>query len=401
MRVIVFSDLHLEQGYPLGSPEEELENTRMRDAAHVLNRIAQQDADILIFGGDVGATATPKPTAVRLMQKFLADFIRGHQEREAFLLDGNHDFRPAKTNVLDTIAAGHHGRSVVHTPVVVEHGDLQIGFLPWTPPSRMLSDGAQTKEDANRAATAALLAVEQGLRAQIDPRRPSLLVAHWMLAGSNMPSGGDLMQISEPILPVHELEAGPWSAIVAGHNHQAQQVGPRTWVCGPPMRTSWGEESLQPSYMLLEWDAAGQLDVRYCPTDDRPLSTIRCDTEQVGRWLDGEADLADLLNLLDPDSYREHVVRVILEVSDQQCGQITIDGRAREILDVLAMQGAAKVVGPQLEVQTNRERRTEVKVEIDPLQALGQWLDTQKIDGDLRDRVQEQAPAIINTEVNL
>jgi kynureninase len=110
----------------------------------------------------------------------------------------------------------------------------------------------------------------------------------------------------------------------------------------------------------------------------------------------GDADLADVLNLYDENTYRGAIVRLTAECTPEL--QAALLAREHEIAHILtAGQGAAKVLTPiEVKVQrAERERRTELAVDVEPMSALTEYLDREGVAGDLRELVLEEAAKVL------
>lgn len=375
----MFSDLHLESGFHLGEVDIELGNSRMRDAERILDQIVSEDCDLLVFAGDMARTALPKPPAYNLLQKALR---RSKADRIAFLM-GNHDFGQELACCLDVVAGVVPRSRVFTAPKLTDAGGIQLGVLPWTPPSRLFAAAPHDPRRMNQIATDALLAVVRGMAAKIDPTRPSLLVGHWLLGGGKLQTGSEVVEAREPILPVEDLETGPWDCCLFAHNHVHQQIGHRSWHIGPPMVGGFGEQDLEPGYMVVEWPGP---DVRFVPTHDRRLLTVDVEAGTAAEMIKGtiatRGTLADLNGA---------VVRVRVRASEDEAARLQTSGDLREFVALLRAAGAVKVVGPQLIVErAERERRTDLSVEVEPVRALGPWLDQRGVDAGLRPLVEAE-----------
>lgn len=379
MRVVVFSDVHLDGGYALGDADEQWGNTRLRDARDVLRAICSTPCDVLVFAGDMATGPTPGPAALSVMQ----DALSTAQADAIALVMGNHDYGGLARSSLDVVAAGVPKHThVFHHAELIKLAGLQIAALPWAPPQRFYSEGESTA-DSHRRCALALEDLTRGLAAELDTTRPSLLVAHWLLAGSALASGSDIISANEPLLSVADLEAsGPWSAIVGGHNHAAQQVSDRSWVVGSPMRDSFGEEDLQPGYLIIDIDG-GVTTVERVPTSDRPLRTVRLDPDAL---LVGEPDLPDVTDA---------VVRLVGARTDEQARALIAADRDSAAIDACFMAGAAKVIGPRWDTTRERRARSDLHVDADPRDALARWLDTQNLTPAERELVTAEAHTIM------
>jgi DNA repair exonuclease SbcCD nuclease subunit len=415
MKVIVFGDLHLESGFHLGASDPEYGNTRMRDAEKVLHAIAlaAKDADALIFAGDMAKGPRPGPLAYRL-------FIDAFRMLPAhvFLLRGNHDYVQGTGSCLGILA-----RSLTPPDLMLPLGAithpcvkkiaaadgtcaLQIGFLPWSPPSRMFEQAPNDPAGLMALVAGRLTDIALELASEIDISIPSLLVGHWLAEGPffQMP---DVMRAGEPILDVTRLEAAGWGTILMGHYHEAAQLGDRSFYIGSPMRGSFGEAHLTPGYIECEWGPVTE-EVSFTRTrrlelPDRPLVTLdlteymaTVSTEQAQQpgWQPSWEVWATDRGLAGfegtPASWEGPVVRVSYSTRPEMAAASAAN--AKMLIDDLYLAGALKVVGPQVTIlQPERETRSDIDVSTDPLAALDRWMDQADVAEGLRDEVRAAA----------
>src|SRR4029077_15305234 len=145
------------------------------------------------------------------------------------------------------------------------------------------------------------------------------------------------------------LESGPWTAILAGHNHLHQQLGDHTWHVGAPLRTSWGESRYEPGYMVFDDGAsAGAASwMTFHPTEDMRL--VRLDLNGDNPWVFGDV--------------RGALVRVRVSCSEERANELAHSGELLKLREELMSNGAAKVIGPQLDVQRERRARSDLHTE--------------------------------------
>jgi len=414
VRVVLFSDLHLESGSVLGSPDPEYGNSRYRDAEKTLETIAAAaaGADALIFAGDMTKGPRPGPLAYRL---FIEALQPACLDKPFWAVRGNHDFLVEASPVQvvgKALAQGEYALAAgaVTRPCVKVIGrsstfpGLQIGFLPWSPPSRMFEKAPNDPAELMRLVGDTLADIANGLVQELDPDLPSILIGHWLAEGPlfTMP---DVMRSGEPIIHAARLETGPWDAILFGHYHEHLQIGPRSWYIGAPMRSGFGEEDLQPGFVEVEWDdSITELDrralanaqlvppatapkhigtVRHVPLEDRSLIT----------W-DIDEDLGELGTEHVGPAVAGAIVRLRYECAPEQAAEKA--ARAADLVEQLYAAGALKVIGPKVEIiSPEREARSELTVDVDPLTALDAWLEQAEVPEGLHDAVRAEARAIV------
>jgi DNA repair exonuclease SbcCD nuclease subunit len=374
---VVFSDLHLESGSQLGWPDTEVGNTRIRDAQAVLEQIANEECDVLIFGGDAGRTARLGPTSYRVLQ----DALAASKAKYRLLVVGNHDWHPEANNALHVLEASVDRTVLLDRPRLVKAGGIQIGALPWMPPNKLFEKAKHSPREMNRLMADRLLALTRGLATKLNPHEPSLLVGHWLVSRSILPVKQSILEIQEPVLSSDDLRGcGPWDFFCFGHNHTHAKVDSNVWVVGSPMRTSFNEEGHTTGYLRLEWVPTDSnpnphewLKTEYVETTDRKLMTVE---------VEGGA--------IPPDpAYTDAVVRVRATINEGE----GFDGR--RIVEQLYDAGAHKVVGPQVTVHRTEQQRSDMTPEMEPQEALTRWLDAQGIDGRLRERALAEAERVM------
>lgn len=376
-RAVIFGDLHLEAGSHLGWPDPDYGSTRIRDAIPVLEQIAQTPCDVLVFLGDAGRTARLKPTSYRLLQ----DAMGSSRSKFRVLLMGNHDFTNESACALDVIANSIDNAIMVSKPQIVKAGGIQIGGLPWVPPSRVFSEVPNNPREMNKALREKLLAFMRGMGAKLDPAIPSLLVGHWLISGSELPVDAKLLEVSEPVLPTPEFKGcGGWDYFVFGHNHVHAKVTPNCWVAGAPMRSSFGEEGHQTGYVMVEWNSTGSR-IEQVVTGDRELLTL--DFEPG--W--NPASLGDLGGA---------VVRLRASTDEEGARMIAQD--SRRIVEAAYAAGASKVVGPQVTVRREERPRSGLSPEMEPAEALAKWLAARELSEGERERVLAEASSIMEAQ---
>jgi DNA repair exonuclease SbcCD nuclease subunit len=410
VKLLVFSDLHLEAGSKLGTTDKEFGSTRLRDAAATLGRIraaADEEGVVgVVFGGDIGRTPRPGPLAYRLFN----DAFRRMRAPHFLAVQGNHDYLPERDGTaLHVVAQALRGRALARpqvlrlrvAPQLTESTsmltELQVGVLPWTPPTMLFDRAPNDPRELNKLVAARLHEIAVGLGEQLDPTLPSVLIGHWHVAGEDLP---DIIRDAEPVLDPDLLEAsGPWDALLFGHYHLPGRLGKKTWSIGPPMRTSFGEDTVETGYLEVVWSGWHAPDekpedvayVRQVPLPDRELVTIE---------LDADAVLSGTMPGIPVRALRNAIVRVRYTCSEEQARAMAA-GPVRRYIDQVYEHGALRVIGPEVTVlREERERRSALRADVAPLSALDTYMEKQEVPEDLRARVREEAERVVGEEVD-
>jgi DNA repair exonuclease SbcCD nuclease subunit len=246
----VLSDLHLEAGGSLGRPDADLGNTRLADARRILGKIMETPCDVLLFLGDLARGPRPGPVAYSIAAEA---FARSPAKR-IVLLQGNHDFGGERYSCLHVLADSLPNAEVVTTPKLLDIEGLQVGCLPWTPPNRLFDKAPHQPRKMSRLVAERLVDIARGLSQELDPARPSILIAHWLIAGEKLLSGIPVMETREPLIPAADLEASTdFDLAIAGHNHRRQVLSETIFCLGPPMRGGWGEQDAETGFGVVTW----------------------------------------------------------------------------------------------------------------------------------------------------
>lgn len=137
----------------------------------------------------------------------------------------NHD-GAGQFNVLSEMFSDCPNVHIVITPQVISFDDVDIAVLPGFDRGtyRAKFPGLSSDEE-NVAFTQELSNIVLGLKAQCDPAKKSILMAHYTVPGCNTESGQVMMLAQfEPVLAREALLAADYDLTVLGHIHRPQKV---------------------------------------------------------------------------------------------------------------------------------------------------------------------------------
>ncbi|MCL4836445.1 MAG: metallophosphoesterase [Thermoanaerobaculia bacterium] len=384
-RILCVADLHLGASPGLGrapyGPESRLADQERAWLA-VCELAVNERVELVLFAGD--AFHRPRPTPSEILAFRAGLDLLSRYGIEVIAVDGNHDVAspdlPSALSIFD-------GLILSRTPDVIawkpEDGpssapaELSVATLPWAPPARLVADrGGGDRDDIHRDAAEVLLDVARLLRAQCPPGTPAVLMGHWSVSGASLPAGMLADDLREVVLPLADLEAMGWDAMVFGHLHRPQGLGAGlACYTGSPAVVDWGEAEVPHGVWILDLDGSGAREFRLVEIPDRPFVTLPLSAHEI------ETDY-DL-----PPEIDGAVVRVRYTATREQAAAISDAALARALYDA----GAWRVSVQPTILREERARVGGLDDTISADAALDLWLDTQDIPGGLRAQVRAAA----------
>jgi exonuclease SbcD len=396
MKVLAIPDLHCfydnysrvgEDGIP-----SRLSDFRQTSDA-VVRLAVRERVDVAVAPGDYFVNPRPAPRAIIEVARMFSSL----EEAGITVVgcNGNHDTPgPGQPGPVDVIATL--GRSAwgITSPQVVVANGLQVAVLPWAKPSAFIQD-AENVGDANQRTSEALLGIAHALSAQLDHTRQAILIGHWAVAGCQT-SSGQVLFGEEPTLPLSELQALPFQAVIMGHIHKPQlwtgpgrpstihpgavQLVPPVIHTGALTRRDFGEENDPRGAYIVD------LDTREVAWHDLPTRRFLTIDLEVG-------DENDIEHVLHGQPTSGAIVRARYRANEEEAKRF--DHGA--ILKALHDSGAYQVAGIFPEVDRGeRGREASITESTGPIEALEKWLQLRSdISGDLRAKVMAEAATLL------
>lgn len=365
-RFLATADQHLGAGPDLGlHPGDRLaEQEEVWRATLALAR--EYECDAVLHGGDLFDKRRPTPEEVLAATRPLVEH-RDEGGCPVVMVLGNHERSGVSEATMPAVLSLSDFMHVAHAPEVDEFAGVSIAMLPWAPVARIVAahDGGD-RDDVNAYAAELLVATARGLRAKVDG--PAILLSHFMVSGSALPSGLPVEQTHEPVLELAELEALGFDACVFGHVHKGQVFGEGTFYVGSPMPVDFGETGYDHGCFILEPDTlSGAYVPRFVPIASRRLVTL---------------DYSDVDELADDVASGMiaggEIVKVRLAVTREQAQRLDVAALKRDLYEA----GAYKVASVSLDVEREERARVEgLSEEIDEMQALRMWCESVGING--------------------
>lgn len=362
-----------------GTRYERESGDRLRDHAALLQVIAQtaieHDVQAVLNAGDTFDGPSVSPAQEQVFADFVATCRDAGIPVLTLLGNGSHDLAQKPVTALE-IFRHIEGVEIFTQPAVRMVGETAVCMLPWTPVSRLIAARGGGDRDDNYALGAQLLIeVARELRAQVES--PCVLMLHFAVEGAALPNGLPVEEKArEPILPLAELEALGFDAVVAGHIHRAQRfdtndvgsVGSSRFYTGSPMCLNFGEANIEHGVWLLTVDEQGATS-DFLPLPSRPFVTIDVHVDAlISGAFDQTGDVVD-------GRVVDAIARARYTATEEQARRID----HAEITRVLLDAGAHKVfILPEI-VRADRARVAGVDEDLEPLAALAMWVDANEV----------------------
>lgn len=235
MKILQTADWHLGT---FRSPVKDGVNLRTEDTKRCLDelvRVAKEEQpDYSLISGDVfhvGRLWSDRCceeiiTAIHYIRELAA------VSKQVIVMRGtpNHDGE-GQFNVLSEMFADCQNVHIVITPQVISFDDVDIAVLPGFDRGayRAKFPGLSSDEE-NVVFTQELANIVTGLKAQCEPNKKSVLMAHYTVPGCNTESGQTMMLTQfEPIIPQEALMAAGYDLVALGHIHRPQRILSQDW----------------------------------------------------------------------------------------------------------------------------------------------------------------------------
>ena len=235
MKILQTADWHLGT---FRSPVKDGVNLRTEDTKRCLDELVRvakdEQPDYSLISGDVfhvGRLWSDRCceeiiTAIYYIRELAA------VSKQVIVMRGtpNHDGE-GQFNVLSEMFADCQNVHIVITPQVISFDDVDIAVLPGFDRGayRAKFPGLSSDEE-NVVFTQELANIVTGLKAQCEPNKKSVLMAHYTVPGCNTESGQTMMLTQfEPIIPQEALMAAGYDLVALGHIHRPQRILSQDW----------------------------------------------------------------------------------------------------------------------------------------------------------------------------
>lgn len=229
MKIFHSADWHIGN---FKGPEKDGVNLRSLDTKRCLDfmvkRAEQEHPELVLVSGDIfhaGKTWSDRcceevVMAIDIITQLAAVAGQVVVMRGTPNHDGNGPFKVLKTHFgsIDNV-------HIVVTPKIVQTDYADIAVLPGFDRGEYRAKfPGLGKEEENEVFTQELSNIVMGFRTQCRPDRPSILMAHYTVPGSNTESGqSQILTQFEPIIPTESLVAADYDLVALGHIHRPQE----------------------------------------------------------------------------------------------------------------------------------------------------------------------------------
>jgi len=412
MKVLQTADWHLGT---FRSPVKDGVNLRTEDTKRCLDemiRVAGEERpDYVLVSGDVFHVGRPTAAADRCCEEIVTatHYIRELSvvSKHVIVMRGtpNHD-GIGQFNVLNEIFYDCQNVHIITTPQVLSFGDMDIAVIPGFDSGIYRSKfPGLSKDDENTAITNELGNIVTGLKAQCEPDKVSILMAHYTVPGCNMESGQTaFLSQFEPVILPEALLAADYDLVALGHIHRPQQVLSHEWFySGAINALNFNDEGQERGFWIhyFEEGAFGSTgmvftDSQFFKTPIREFKTIVLDDDDISQL---NVNVIDMVA-----AYRwrgeidEKIVRVLYSCTEENAKILNKAVLEKELLDDGAFM-VWEILPDKIEEFANK---TELSNTTDPEANLVRYLEEKQFPPEkIQELVVKARPIIADAEASM
>jgi exonuclease SbcC len=269
--------------------------------------------------------------------------------------------------------------------ITTSNGPVQIVAVPGFDKARLrLFCPGVDKETENRNATALINDIMLGLSTELDKSKPSVLVAHYTVSGSEADNGSTFLAGQDVVVLPATIDAMGVDLACFGHIHKPQRLVCQTpaFYCGSVNQLTFNDEGTEHGFYIHTID--GQVSSEFAVTPERKHFTLRLSPEDVSAFITGGVAPT-------PDGISDAVVRVRYSCTAEQDKAFN---RA-ELQKYLMQAGAFYVAEVMPEDVEELDAKDQLTEHDGPAECLARWLETNGVEPDKAARLEELAAPII------
>ncbi|MHB8122636.1 MAG: exonuclease subunit SbcD [Desulfuromonadaceae bacterium] len=391
MKILHSADWHLGE---FSGPVVNGQNARLLDTLacvdHLIKVAQEETPDVILIAGDLFDKSKLWADTMLALIDIAAQRLRQLAEvAPTVLLFGteNHDNKEAFQNIRDKNIPNLY---VATTPtfyvIITKSGPLHVACIPGFDKGyfRAKNPGMDPTEE-NAMCSKLLGDIVLGLGTQIDPSIPSVLMAHYTVAGAEYDNGQmSIFNNSEVTLPREALAASPFDLVCLGHIHKAQEVpncGRPTYYSGPLNGITFNEEGQAKGFWMHDVEMVGgvprgesdgefsfhyETSSRFIETPYRRFLTEKWDEHNIENII---SYLGENPSWLFGQKVKDAIVRVHYSCSDELNKQLN-----RKALEKALYDAGAFYVSEIKPVQvTTTLTKQEMSENAGPLENLRSW----------------------------
>ncbi|GIT45081.1 MAG: nuclease SbcCD subunit D [Chloroflexota bacterium] len=410
MRILHFSDLHIGvENYGRMDPETGL-STRLGDFLDSLDQVVEfalnEGVDLVLMAGDAYKGRDPTQTHQREFAKRLNRLSQAGIP--TFLLVGNHDLpaassRATAVDIFPTleVANVYVGHNLQNYDLDTPSGPLQILAVPWPRRSAILSredSRGMSIEQVRQALEDRLTEGIERTAARLDPKVPAILTGHVTVNGATVGTERSMMLGQDHVLLVSSLDRPQIEYVALGHIHKHQILRP-----DPPMvvysgslqRVDFSEEGDDKGFCVVDLDPAAPQGQRMTNFQFHKLEARSFVTVDVSVEPQDVDPTATVIRAIARKEITDAVVRVRIALTAESEAYL----RETEIRE--ALEPAHFIASISKEIAGSRRTRISAAEgeDLQPMQALGLYLDSKNIGGDRRDKILRKAEELIEMDL--
>lgn len=394
IKILHTGDIHLGD---LAGPTKDGQNLRREDTIRCMREVYYraflEEPDVTIIAGDLfNRSRVWADTALEDVNDALEQFIIPlcKCSDAVVLLFGtmNHD-NPRAFELIKRATQDLKNLHIYTEPKVEEittsSGPVQIVAVPGFDKARLrLFCPGVDKETENRNATALINDVMLGLSTELDKSKPSILVAHYTVSGSEADNGSTFLAGQDVVVLPATIDAMGVNLACFGHIHKPQRLMCQTpaFYCGSVNQLTFNDEGTEHGFYIHTID--GQVSSEFAGTPERKHFTLRLSPEDVSAFITGGVAPT-------PDGISDAVVRVRYSCTAEQDKAFN---RA-ELQKYLMQAGAFYVTEVMPEDVEELDAKDQLTEHDGPAECLARWLETNGVEPDKAARLEELAAPII------
>lgn len=384
MKILHTADTHLGD---LNGPVRDGKNARREDTLNCMRAIAasaaEEKPDVAIIAGDLfNRSRVWADTALEdvddAINEFLLPICKASQEVVLLFGTSNHD-NPKAFRVIQNTTQGVKNLHIYTGPAVetlsTTAGELQILAMPGFEKGRLRTFMPDADaETENQNATTLVNEIIMGNAARLDPAKPSVLVAHYTVAGAEGESGQVFLAGQDVVILPQTIDATGVTLGCFGHIHKPQKLASKTpaFYCGSPNELTFNDEGKDHGFYYHTIEDGQVTESRFIKTPARKHFTLDLTGQEIGAFIAGREIEGENASIKDA------IIRVRYEASPEQERQLDKSALQAYLMN---KYGAFHVADFQRKESIEEANLEAADAEETPAGALHRYLDNLKESG--------------------